>query len=426
MRAREKSPQEKIWIEVIHTMEKLYANLAQAQTGMEQKAEELLLANEFSNNIIRSMVNALVVSDSEGRVTAVNDSCLKALGCRERDLVGRPLKSLFADEAHNALYPGSRLWRQLTEAGVVRDAETELRAVDGASIPVSLNASIMLDRAGEISGVVLVANDLREVKRLLEKARSEAKELDRAYRELKALQARLIQSEKMSSLGRMAASVAHEINNPLGAIMVYTHLVLEELAAESEHGKILSKVVREVTRCKEIVQGLLGLSRTQQGKRKTLDFNEIVTATFDLLRGQPLFCELEHELRIAPQPVLVDGEEGPLKQAVMNVMVNAAEAMNGRGKLGIRTWTDPDARTAGVAISDTGVGIPKESLDKLYEPFYTTKETGHGTGLGLAITYGIVRRHGGTMEVESRLEQGTTFTLSFPSQSKAPGAEEAV
>jgi PAS domain S-box-containing protein len=405
---------EDMWVEMIRTMEGLYADLATAQIEMEQKAEQLQATHNFVGGVIRSMVNALAVADPEGRVTLANESCQALLGLTEAELVGRPLESLFVPGSETALCPGSVLWRQLLGGGAVRNVETQLTGADGQRVPVSVNASLLGPAGGEIEGVVLVATDLREMKRLLEKARREATELERAYRELKSLQARLIQSEKMSSLGRMAASVAHEINNPLGGILVYSHLLLEDAAKDSPDAKTLQKIVRETTRCKDIVRGLLGFAREQQGEHTVVDLVHVLAVTVDGLGVQPLFRGIERRVDLPCYALPVQGEVGPLQQALTNVLVNAAEALGGQGHIDIRAWKDVDAGTAVVSVTDDGPGIPPDAVDQIFEPFFTTKEVGHGTGLGLAITYGIVRQHAGSVEVRSRPGEGATFTISLP------------
>jgi two-component system NtrC family sensor kinase len=422
----ELSLNEELWVEIIRSVEELYANLATTQTEMERRAAELVQANEFIGNVVRSIVNGLVVSDSEGRITMVNETALGVMGYAEAELVGQPVAVLYGPSEGQddcALYPGTPQWRQLLAAGTLRGLETTLRTKSGQPVPVNLNVSVMRDRAGEAIGMVLVANDLREIKRLLQNARAEAEKLDKAYRELKALQARMIQAEKMSSLGRMAASVAHEINNPLGGVLIYSHLLLEDVGESSPQGETLKKIVRETTRCKDIVRGLLGFARReQQTGRRELDLNATVSLVLEMLQVHPAFREVERKLELSPTPVTLEGEEGPLQQAFMNVMVNAAEAMNGAGRVTVRTWEDPTAHTVNVAIADTGPGIPSENIDQLFEPFFTTKQVGHGTGLGLAIVYSVVRQHGGAIAVASKVGEGTTFTLSFPS----PGAQGAL
>jgi PAS domain S-box-containing protein len=411
---------DEMWIEIIRTVETMYAKLASAQTEMEQKNAELLRAHEVIRNVIRSMINPLVVADRGGRITLANDACRSTLGYAPEELAGKPLATLFPAGGRDAFHPGSPRWEQLREAGALRDVETEILLAGGPPIPVVINASVMFDAAGDLDGALLVAHDLRPIRRALSEAKAEAEASARAYRELKSLQSKLIQSEKMSSLGRMAAGVAHEINNPLGAILVYSHLLLEDTPAGQPQRETLGKVIRETTRCKEIVQELLGFSRAQHGKRRVLNLSRVLLGTLDLVRAQPLFENVERRLEIAEEPLWVDAEQGLLQQAFVNLLVNAAEAMEGRGAVAIRTWIDPERRTANASIADSGPGIAPEVVNQLFEPFYTTKEEGRGTGLGLSITYHIVREHGGTIEARSAPGEGARFVVALPLR----GAEE--
>jgi two-component system NtrC family sensor kinase len=251
--------------------------------------------------------------------------------------------------------------------------------------------------------------------------REQASERAKAYRELKGLQARLIQSEKMSSLGRMAASVAHEINNPLGGIVVFSCLLLEQTSPDFPGRKKLETIVREASRCRDIVRGLLDFARPGEGERQRADLNAILQATLELLRNQALFRGIAIALDLQTSPLEASCNSSQIQQAFTNLLVNAAEAMSGRGSIAIKSWRDPSSRKASVSFTDTGCGIPPESLGQIFEPFFTTKQEGHGTGLGLAIVYGIVERHGGTIKVDSRQGEGTTFTVWLPE----PGPEEA-
>jgi len=279
----------------------------------------------------------------------------------------------------------------------------------------------MRDPAGDMIGMVLVATDMRQMKRLLDEARAaaaaereQAAERAKAYRELKALQARLIQSEKMSSLGRMAASVAHEINNPLGGIIVYSHLLLEDTPEDFPGRANLQKIVREAIRCRDIVRGLLDFARPQPGTRRAVDLNTIVRTAHDLVKGQTVFDGIDVHLDLSPTPLEAECDSSQIEQAFTNILVNAAEAMTGPGTITVRSWYDDGQQTATVSFTDNGCGMPPENLERIFEPFFTTKREGHGTGLGLAIVYRIIERHLGTIKVDSVPGKGTTFTVRLP------------
>jgi PAS domain S-box-containing protein len=409
------------WIEIIQKMELLYSDLARMQTDAERRNEELSRAKAFADNVLRSLVNSLVVTDGESAITMVNDACTQMLGYAKEELLGQPLGMIFAEGAVNPLRRGSELGNRSRTHGSVSGLETELKTKRGEGIPVSLNASVMRDRAGNTIGIVLVATDLREMRRLLLEARAsaaaereQAAERAKAYRELKSLQARLIQSEKMSSLGRMAASVAHEINNPLGAIVLFSCLLLETTPKDFSGRKKLDTIVREASRCRDIVRNLLDFARPGAGARGKAELNTIVRTAYDLLQSQSIFKDIEVSLELSTAPIEVVCDSGQLQQAFTNLLVNAAEAISGRGRIAVKSWRDASRQMAAVSFADTGCGIPPESLEQIFEPFFTTKQEGHGTGLGLTIVYGIIERHGGTIKVDSRLGQGATFTVWLP------------
>jgi PAS domain S-box-containing protein len=420
--------QESAWIEIIQKMESLYADLAWAQTDAERKNEELLRAKAFADDIIQSMGNSLVVGDRDLHISAANDACCQLLGYGKEELLGKPVSLIFGEGAPNPFRRGAELWNRLRTTGRATSLETMLRTKLGEEIPVSLNASVMRDRGGEIIGTVLVATDLREMRRLLAEARAaaaaereEAAERTKAYRELKAVQAQLIHSEKMSSLGRMAASVAHEINNPLGAIVVYSHLLLESTPEDFPGRANLQKIVHQATRCRDIVRGLLDFARPSPGGQQKADLNAIVRAANDLLKGQAAFKDIQVRLDLTSASLEITCDASQLQQAFTNILLNAAEAISSAGTITIRSRRDAERGLAVVSCADTGCGIPPENLEHIFEPFFTTKQESHGTGLGLAVVYGIIERHGGAIRVDSRVGAGTTFTVQLPCQ----GAEEA-
>ncbi len=414
--------EENLWIEIVRTVESLYGDLAQTQAEAEKRNEELHQAKAFTDNIIRSMVSSLVVADHNSVITMANDACCRLLGYAREELLGKPLDTIFRDGASGLVRPGSGpWWTRLGAAGSATDLEAALVTKEGGRIPVGLNVSLMRSPGGDMIGMVLVATDMRQMKRLLDEARAaaaaereQAAERAKAYRELKALQARLIQSEKMSSLGRLAASVAHEINNPLGGIIVYSHLLLEGTREDFPGRANLEKIVREAIRCRDIVRGLLDFARPEPGTRRAVDLNAIVRTTYDLVKGQSIFGGVQVKFDLSPAPLEVSCDPSQLEQAFTNILVNAAEAIGGPGTISIRSWYEDGPQTAAVSFTDTGCGMSPENLERIFEPFFTTRREGHGTGLGLAIVYRIIERHLGTIKVDSVPGKGTTFTVRLP------------
>lgn len=239
-------------------------------------------------------------------------------------------------------------------------------------------------------------------------------ELRRSLDVLQKTQAQLLQSEKMASVGQLAAGVAHELNNPLGGILIYANLMLEKMPKGTREAEDLQRILKETERCRRIIRGLLDFSRQTQIEAAIADINQILHGTLALLTQQALFHNVQvvSDLDETLPKVFVD--VGQMQQVFLNIILNAVEAMEGKGKLTITSRLDADGQHVLLSISDTGPGIPKEVINKIFEPFFTTKPQGKGTGLGLAIAYGIVQKHKGEITVQSRVNEGTTFTVRLP------------
>jgi nitrogen-specific signal transduction histidine kinase/CheY-like chemotaxis protein len=245
--------------------------------------------------------------------------------------------------------------------------------------------------------------------------------------ELVAVQTQMAQAEKLASLGRVAAGVAHEINNPLGGVLTFASLAIEDCPRDHPlHGN-LDIIVKQSLRCRDIVKGLLAFSRQSQASPSLTSPNAILDATLHLLENQALFHNIEvvrDYARELPQ-VFIDPDQ--LQQVVMNIVLNAVDAMDGKGRLTLRTAARVAEREVEIAVADSGKGIPQGVLPLIFEPFFTTKEVGKGTGLGLATVYGIVKQHGGWIELATAPGQGTTFRVYLPAVEgpRAAAAAEA-
>jgi two-component system NtrC family sensor kinase len=255
---------------------------------------------------------------------------------------------------------------------------------------------------------------LQAMKRELEDwARTLENKVQERTDELVAVQARMAQSEKLASIGRLAAGVAHGINNPLGGVLTLTMLALEDCGEHHPLRADLETVVKQALRCREIVKGLLDFSRQTDARASKLSANPIVDSTLSLLERQAIFYNIKTVRRFQDDlpPVFVD--PGQLQEVIINIVLNAVDAMEEKGVLTVETATDPDRHWVVIRISDTGKGIPPGIVPLIFEPFFTTKKVGQGTGLGLAIVHGIVTGAGGTVNVISKPGQ-TTFTVRLP------------
>jgi len=223
----------------------------------------------------------------------------------------------------------------------------------------------------------------------------------------------LIRSEKLTALGEMAAGVAHEINNPLGGILLYGNLVLEDLPDNGRARENMQKIIQQTIRCKNIVQGLLDFARTPTGDMVPLKINDVVGSALDLVREQSLLHGIEIETCLAPDLPEVIGDPSRLEEVFLNLFINAADAMKEKGGK-LRITTAARNNRVRVVITDTGRGIDREHLPHIFEPFFTTKAPGLGTGLGLSIAYGVIKKHNGMIDAESAPGRGTTFIVSLP------------
>jgi two-component system NtrC family sensor kinase len=240
---------------------------------------------------------------------------------------------------------------------------------------------------------------------------SSLKERDERLKE--HTQQQIMKSERLATLGQLAAGVAHEINNPLGAILMYAHLSLEEMEARDDRYRNLEKMVVEATRCKNIVRGLLDFARQSEPNIEESDANEILRRTLSLLQNQAVFQNVTITTALSASLPGAMMDSSQIQQVFTNIILNAAEAMDGEGELTIASRVASDGEYIEIEFADTGCGIPRENLEKIFDPFFTTKEVGRGTGLGLAVSYGIIARHKGTIEVRSEPDKGTTFTVKF-------------
>ena len=241
---------------------------------------------------------------------------------------------------------------------------------------------------------------------------------------LRTTEQQLIQSEKVASVGQLAAGVAHEINNPLGTILLFSDIMRKELPPEDPRRNDVKMIIEEATRCKVIVSDLLNFARQNEVLAQATDVNALLKETIDELSIQPVFDGVTVVTEFDPELPSIQADPAQLREVFVNLMTNAAEAMEGGGSLAVSTETGEDAMIK-IAFQDTGCGIPEENLNKIFTPFFTTKPIGKGTGLGLAIVYGIIKMHRGQIYVESEVGVGSTLTVTLPVRLPVPPKEAA-
>jgi len=248
-------------------------------------------------------------------------------------------------------------------------------------------------------------------------------ERDERLKELTNLQ--LTRSECLASVGRLAAGVAHEINNPLTGVLTFAHMLLKSMPKNSQEHKDVETIITATTRCRDIVQGLLSFSRQNEPEKKVSNLNDILRQALNLVQHQAGLnhIRITEEMDSALPALSLDSNQ--IQEVAVNLMVNAMDAMSEGGELTINSRANDENGTswAEFSISDTGCGIPAENLERIFDPFFTTKQEGAGTGLGLAVSYGVVTKHGGQINVASEVNQGTTFTVRLPILVKEQGHE---
>jgi PAS domain S-box-containing protein len=380
-----------------------YASLLEKENAA--TSQELMKTIAFQRNLIESSMDGILGCDPAGRVMIYNRSMAQIAGY-PRDLALGKLRfgdfftpgdaEQLLEALHSERYGGSnRLFL----------FETNLKGQDGRSVPVQVSAAAIEAAAGS-EGLVCFLRDLRRLRRL--------------EREM-ADQARILHQDKMMSLGRLAASVVHEINNPLAGILNYLRLMIRILnkgESSAEHGekfrRYLELVEKETARCSQIVSNLLSFSRISTPSFEAIRIDELLQRCVLLSRHKLELSHIELEVRVSDDLPWVRGDLNQLQQCVINLIFNAVDAMPEGGKMVLDARCDAAAQQAVIAVSDTGAGIAPEHLTHIFEPFFTTKQEGSGTGLGLSTVFGIMERHRGSVTVENRPGEGATFFLKLP------------
>jgi two-component system NtrC family sensor kinase len=267
---------------------------------------------------------------------------------------------------------------------------------------------------GDLSHKVRIetADELGRLARAFNRMVRAVKERDNKLREV--TEDRLSAVEKQISVGRLAAGVAHEINNPLTAILSLSSLMLKKAPVEDPRHEDLEIIVTETTRCREIVKGLLDFARERPMAKRIVDIREVIRDTLRLTDKYEPMKRVQVEVKEAAYPLDVNGDPKLLQQVFTNLLTNAAEACEQGGRIRVTADEDSSGGFVQVQVEDNGKGIPKEHLDRIFEPFFTTKGARKGTGLGLSVSLGIVQKHEGTIDVHSAEGKGTTMTVTLP------------
>jgi two-component system NtrC family sensor kinase len=329
-----------------------------------------------------------------------------------------PLRD-YRGEIDGILYVGAR---QATFESLVNDFDTRILLIALGSILVAVMIAIPISRS--------ITRPVETLARATEKVAQGdrtvtvpvegtgelavlARSFNTMVETLRTTEQQLLQSEKLASVGQLAAGVAHEINNPLGTILLFSDIMRKELPADDPRRDDVTMIIDEATRCKTIVADLLNFARQNEVLAQTTDVNALLREMIEEIAVQPVFEQVKIATQLEPSLPNIQADPAQLREVFVNLMTNAAEAMEGGGSLTITTANAEDEMIK-IAFQDTGCGIPEQNLSKIFTPFFTTKAIGKGTGLGLAIVYGIIKMHRGQIYVESEVGVGTTFTITLP------------
>ena len=337
----------------------------------------------YTENVVESMADGLISVNRERKIVTLNRKAAEFFGAKEEDLKSKEISKVLGIDIDNLLKK---------QGGMLRDWELKVSSQYGAQIPLSLSAAPLKDENDKEMGSVLLLRDLREIRDLQERVR---------------------RSERLASLGRLAAGVAHEIRNPLSSIRGFAQFFQNRFKGQEKEQEYASVMVREVDRLNRVITELLDFARPKEPYRELHSAVEILEQTLKVLESElaKKNIAVEKKLEASLPRILVDRDQ--LSQALFNLLLNALESMEGAGKIRI-SMESGGAEVLAISISDTGRGIPKEDLERVFEPFFSTKRK--GTGLGLAIVHQIVESHKGEIKVESRAGEGTTFRITLPIQ----------
>lgn len=223
-----------------------------------------------------------------------------------------------------------------------------------------------------------------------------------------------VSAERLEGASRLAGELAHELNTPLGGILMYSHLLLDELQESDPHLDKVVKINKLAHRCKMIVEGLLSFARQESHPLEEVQVNETLNNVLGFMRDHVLLRNVDINTRLDPQLPRIPGEENKLEQVFINLIINAAQSMNGRGQLNLQTAFDPETKRVTIQITDTGCGIKRDHITKIFEPFFTTKSKEKGTGLGLSICHGIIEQHNGSIQVARSDKTGSVLKIELP------------
>ncbi|MGD0136455.1 MAG: ATP-binding protein, partial [Bryobacteraceae bacterium] len=387
---------------------------ARLYSSLQHKVEEYERLKEFSENIVESINVGILAADLNDCVESWNTQIERLTGIPRDAALGRPLSELFPREL-------CEMFDQVRGHTGVHNVYKFVLPAPAAVLASAGNGNGHAKGNGNGNGngngkpngpavhilnlaiAPLVSKDLQQIGRLI---------IFDDVTDRDELERRLVQADKLSSIGLLAAGVAHEVNTPLAVISTYAQMLAKQISEDEQKSKLLDKIAKQTFRASEIVNSLLSFSRTATTEFVEVDVSKVIQETLNLVEHQLKKSGVEVKLDAPAMLPPVKGNAGKLQQVFLNLFLNARDAMEAGGTLAVHAWSE--AGFVRIDVADNGQGIALEHLERIYDPFFTTKGARKGTGLGLSVSYGIVREHGGSIEVESRLGAGTRFRVEFP------------
>ena len=362
---------------------------ASLYSRLEEKISEFERLKEFNENIVESINVGILAIDLEDRIESWNAQMEAMYALSRGEVLGKPLRAVFPAEFCDAVDSFGN------ESGVHHLYKFRLTTRAGEQRTANIAVAPLLSRNFVSGGRIILVDDITE---------------------RGSLEAQLTQADKLSSIGLLAAGVAHEINTPLAVISSYAQMLTKQMRGDARLAPVLEKITQQSFRAAEIANGLLNFSRTSTTEMRATDLNQVIRDTLSLLEHQFKTAQVEVELDLAAALPSIHGNPGKLQQVFLNLLLNAKEAMPGGGRLRVATLANGHVEAR---VSDSGSGIAPEHMKRIYDPFFTTKTMPRpgdkrGTGLGLSVSYGIIQEHAGKIHVESAVGAGTTFHLEFP------------
>jgi two-component system NtrC family sensor kinase len=394
----------------------LLLDIATLYERVADKATEINLATSFASALLEASPDGVMVIDRDFRIINCNDSPLITVGKGRESVLGKFCHEIIYDsqkhcDCHGRDCPAQETIKTRQPSRVLH----ENLSINGEAQVSQVTAYPIFNQMNEIVQLVITVRDIT-------KALSER--IKKSTKIIKDDLARFAQEDRLSSLGRLVASVCHEINNPITSIVTFNKLILSylqesKLPPDGSAGfeRYLDLSIREALRCGSIVNNLLTFARQKNVEAKEIDLIEVVQTIMMLTKHQLESSQVEYELNLPKAPFKVYGDSTQIQQCLMNLIFNAIESMPEGGKLTISGGPDDEENMVWLSVADNGHGIKPEDLPHIFEPFYTTKVDGKGVGLGLSMTYGIIRKHNGIIEVNSNPSKGTVFKIKLPRSS---------